>query len=110
MNDLRTATPRAGSRLSVRKLAPAIGAEVVGVDLSQPMGEALFREIERAWHAHCILLFRKQTLDDLQQVDFATRFSELAHTLKAYKGGKLHLRKMACDSKRENKKNLTGKG
>ena len=46
MNDLRTAAPRAGSRLSVRKLAPAIGAEVVGVDLSQPMDDALFREIE----------------------------------------------------------------
>ena len=51
MNGLRTAPPRAGSRLSLRKLAPAIGAEVVGVDLSQPMDDALFREIERAWHA-----------------------------------------------------------
>ncbi len=30
MNDLRMAAPRAGSRLSVRKLAPAIGAEVLG--------------------------------------------------------------------------------
>jgi len=90
MNDLRTAAPRAGSRLSVRKLAPAIGAEVLGVDLSQPMDDALFREIERAWHGHCILLFREQTLDDLQQVAFAARFGDLAHTLKAYEGGKLH--------------------
>src|SRR6266704_2980221 len=60
------------------------------MDLSQPMDDALFREIERAWHAHCILLFRGQTLDDLQQVAFASRFGELAHTLKAYEGGKLH--------------------
>src|SRR6266568_393128 len=59
------------------------------MDLSQPMDDALFREIERAWHAHCILLFRGQTLDDLQQVAFASRFGELAHTLKAYEGGKL---------------------
>ena len=76
--------------MRVAKLAPAIGAEVLGMDLSQPMDDALFREIERAWHAHCILLFRKQTLDDLQQVAFAARFGELAHTLKAYEGGKLH--------------------
>ncbi len=67
--------------MRVTKLAPAIGAEVLGADLSQPMDDALFREIERAWHEHCILLFRKQTLDDLQQVAFAERFGELAHTL-----------------------------
>src|SRR6266849_6012522 len=66
--------------MRVAKLAPAIGAEVLGMDLSQPMDDALFREIERAWHAHCILLFRKQTLDDLQQVTFAARFGELALT------------------------------
>ena len=30
-----------------RKLAPAIGAEVLGVDLSQPMDDALSRKIER---------------------------------------------------------------
>ncbi len=60
------------------------------MDLSQPLEDAPFREIERAWHEHCIVLFRKQTLDDLQQVAFAARFGELAHTLKAYEGGKLH--------------------
>src|SRR5713226_4478708 len=76
--------------MRVAKLAPAIGAEVLGVDLSQPLEDAPFREIERAWHEHCIVLFRKQTLDDLQQVAFAARFGELAHTLKAYEGGKLH--------------------
>ncbi len=36
--------------MRVAKLAPAIGAEVLGMDLSQPMDDALFREIERAWH------------------------------------------------------------
>jgi taurine dioxygenase len=90
MSDLRMATPRAASQSSVRKLAPAIGAEVLGVDLAQSMDDALFGEIERAWHEHCVLLFRSQTLDDLQQVAFASRFGELAHTLKAYEGGKVH--------------------
>jgi alpha-ketoglutarate-dependent taurine dioxygenase len=63
---------------------------VLDVDLSQPMDDALFRDIERAWHEHCVLLFRSQTLDDLQQVAFAARFGELAHTLKDYEGGKIH--------------------
>jgi len=76
--------------VKLRKLAPAIGAEVLDVDLSQPMDDALFRDIERAWHEHCVLLFRSQTLDGLQQVAFAARFGELAHTLKDYEGGKIH--------------------
>lgn len=87
MNQPQVAT---STRFSVRKLAPAIGAEIIGVDLAQPMPHALFRDIERAWHEHSILLFRNQTLDDLQQVAFAARFGELAHTLKAYEGGKIH--------------------
>ncbi len=76
--------------MKLRKLAPAIGAEVLDVNLSQPMDDALFRDIERAWHEHCVLLFRSQTLDGLQQVAFAARFGELAHTLKDYEGGKIH--------------------
>ena len=73
---------------AVRKLAPAIGAEVQDVDLSQPLDEAGFREIEHAWHEHGVLLFRRQTLDDNEQVSFAARFGELAHTLRDYESGK----------------------
>ena len=76
--------------LKLRKLAPAIGAEVQGVDLARPMDDARWREIERAWHEHSVLLFRSQTLGDLAQVAFAARFGELAQTLKDYEGGKLH--------------------
>ena len=76
--------------LRISQLAPAIGAEVLDVDLSQPIDDALFSDIERAWHEHSVLLFRRQTLDDLQQVTFAERFGELAHTLKDYAGGKIH--------------------
>jgi taurine dioxygenase len=71
-------------------LAPALGAEVLGVDLAQPIDEGEFREIERAWHEHSVLLFREQTLGDLQQVAFAGCFGELAQTLKDYEGGKIH--------------------
>jgi taurine dioxygenase len=76
--------------VNLQKLAPAIGAQVLDVDLSRPMDDARFKDILSAWHEHCILLFRGQTFDDLQQVEFAARFGELAHTLKAYEGGKIH--------------------
>ena len=76
--------------MKLTKLAPALGAEVSGVDLAQPLDDARWRDIEAAWHEHSVLVFRSQTLDDLQQVAFAARFGELAHTLKDYEGGKVH--------------------
>jgi taurine dioxygenase len=54
-----------------------LGAEMRGVDLSQPMTAQLFAEIERAWHEHIVLLFRGQKLTDEQLVAFGERFGEL---------------------------------
>src|SRR5260221_11107652 len=76
--------------MKLKKLAPALGAEVSGIDLAQPLDEARWRDIEQAWHEHSVLVFRSQTLGDLQQVAFAANFSELAPTLKGYEGGKRH--------------------
>src|SRR3954447_22963688 len=76
--------------ITVRKLAPAVGAVVSGVDLSQPLDDATFAAIERAWNEHGVLLFRQQTLDDLQEVAFAMRFGEPAETLKHYESGRAH--------------------
>jgi len=76
--------------ITVRKLAPAVGAVVSGVDLSQPLDDATFAAIERAWHEHGVLLFREQTLDDLQEVAFAMRFGDPAETLKRYESGRAH--------------------
>ena len=72
--------------MTVHKLAPAIGAEIGGIDLSEAMDDGVFIDIERAWHEHGVLLFRHQKLDDMQQVEFAQRFGELAHPLKQYEG------------------------
>ena len=76
--------------MKLKKLAPALGAEVSGIDLAQPLDDARWRGIEQAWHEHSVLVFRSQTLGDLQQVAFAAHFGELAQTLKDYEGGKLH--------------------
>ena len=80
------ATKPADLPMTVYKLAPAIGAEVGGVDLSGAIDDGVFADIERAWHKHGVLLFRHQKLDDMQQVKFAQRFGELADTLKQYEG------------------------
>ena len=74
------------AEITVHKLAPHIGAEVRGIDLSAAMYDATFAAIEGAWHDHGVLLFRDQQLDDMQQVRFAERFGPLAHTLKQYEG------------------------
>ena len=73
-------------QLAVRKLAPSIGAEISGVNLSVAIDDDTFATIEQAWHEHSVLLFRHQQLDDMQQVQFAERFGELAHTLKHFEG------------------------
>ena len=63
--------------LSVRPLSPALGAEIVGVDLGKPLDEATVAAIKAAWNEHLVLLFRGQTLSEDDQVRFARHFGEL---------------------------------
>jgi len=63
--------------LSVRSLSPALGAEIVGVDLSKPLDSATVAAIRSAWTEHLVLLFRNQTLSEDDQVRFARHFGEL---------------------------------
>jgi taurine dioxygenase len=63
--------------LAVRPLSPALGAEIVGVDLSKPLDEASIAAIKRAWNEHLVLLFRGQNLSEEDQIRFARHFGEL---------------------------------
>src|SRR3954454_8843860 len=65
------------TKVNVAKLAPALGAEVTGVDLSQPIDAATFAEIRRAWLEHLALRFRGQKLPDPQLLAFSKLFGEL---------------------------------
>jgi taurine dioxygenase len=62
--------------MTIRKLANALGAEVVGVDLRR-LGEADFEQIEQAWRDNLLLVFRDQQLDYPQYISFGHRFGEL---------------------------------
>ena len=63
--------------IRVRKIGEALGAEVIGVDLSQPLAPELFAEIRKAWLEHLVLRFRGQTLSDPQLLAFSKLFGEL---------------------------------
>ena len=53
------------------------GVCVSGVDLSQPLPEATFAAIERAFDRAGVLFFRDQKLNASHQIAFAQRFGEL---------------------------------
>ncbi len=65
------------SRIQVTPLAPVIGAEVHGVDLSQPLDDETFAEVERAFLEFKVVFFREQDLSAKQHLAFAERFGEL---------------------------------
>jgi taurine dioxygenase len=60
--------------IRVRPLSPALGAEIIGVDLREPLDDATFEQILAAWHQHLVILLRDQKLTEEDQVRFAERF------------------------------------
>lgn len=60
--------------MDIRKLTPTFGAEVTGVDLSQPLSDGMFGMIEMLWHKYSMLVFKDQTLSDTRQVEFGRMF------------------------------------
>ena len=70
--------PRPGYRkIEVRLLAGSLGAEIFGVDLSQPVDDETFAEIHQAWLDHQVVFFRNQDITPERYKAFATRFSDL---------------------------------
>ncbi|MGD9921586.1 MAG: TauD/TfdA dioxygenase family protein, partial [Pseudorhodoplanes sp.] len=63
--------------LKIRRLSYALGAEIIGADLTKPMSEEAFAEIRHAFHEHLVLLFRDQVLTPEQHIAFSRRFGEL---------------------------------
>src|SRR3954468_24948226 len=63
--------------IEVRKLTPAIGAEISGIELSEPLGNQVFQEIHDALMANLVIFFRDQDLTHEQHKDFGRRFGAL---------------------------------
>ncbi len=80
-----------GANIGIRPLTPHLGAEVEGVDLSQPLTDTQFADIQRAFLDWSVLVFRDQKLDREQHKAFGRRFGKLhVHPLKASPGYEQH--------------------
>lgn len=64
-------------RIEVHPLTGMLGAEIAGVDLSQPLDDETFEEIHQAWLDHLVIFFRDQDITPDQQIEFGRRFGEL---------------------------------
>ncbi|HZY17863.1 MAG TPA: TauD/TfdA family dioxygenase [Ramlibacter sp.] len=72
-------------RLRIRPLHHTLGAEVLGLDLGEPLAPQDFEEIRRAHLQHHVLVFREQRITPAQQVAFSRRFGPLQiHVLKDF--------------------------
>lgn len=65
------------SELWIQPTGAALGADVHGIDLSQPLSDAMFERILQAWGDHLVLRFSGQKLTDDQLMQFSARFGEL---------------------------------
>lgn len=69
--------------ITVKQLAPALGAEIGGADLTRPVPNDIFAEIRAALDDYSVLVFRDQPLDDELQIAFSKRFGPLETSGKA---------------------------
>jgi alkyl sulfatase len=65
--------------LDVQPVAGQIGAEISGLDLSQPLDDATVAGIRQALLRHRVLFFRDQRLDHAAQIRFGRYFGDLTY-------------------------------
>jgi taurine dioxygenase len=58
----------------VKPLSPALGAEIIGVDLSEDNDDRIFAQIRDTWHQNLVILLRDQRLSEEDEVRFAEKF------------------------------------
>jgi len=63
--------------ISIRKLTPAIGAEIEGIDLSRPLSNAELQTVHDALLDNLVIFFRDQRLTPAQHKAFGSRFGPL---------------------------------
>lgn len=63
--------------IQVKPSGSALGAEIVGADLTRPLDDATFAQIRAAFYEHEVLYFRDRALSDEDQIRFSARFGEL---------------------------------
>ena len=56
--------PQVAIDIAINRLAPALGAEVVGLDLARPFDAPTLARVREAFQEHHMLCFRDQRLSD----------------------------------------------
>ena len=65
------------NNLKIKRIGKHLGAEISGVDLSQPLDDDTFAHIADAFFDNEVAFFRNQHITPAQQVDFTRRFGIL---------------------------------
>ncbi len=63
--------------IEVQPSGAALGADIIGADLSKPLSSEDFGAIHRAWMTHLVLRFRGQNLTDEHLMAFSRNFGAL---------------------------------
>ncbi|MEJ7687015.1 MAG: TauD/TfdA family dioxygenase [Variovorax sp.] len=61
----------------IRRFDAPVGAEVVGLDIGKPIGDADFKRIHQAHLDHHVLVFRDQRITPDEHIAFSRRFGRL---------------------------------
>jgi alpha-ketoglutarate-dependent taurine dioxygenase len=72
---------RAVSSLQTRKVHPAIGLEITGLNLSGPLDRSTIDVIKELWRNYLVLVFPNQSLTEAQQIAFSRHFGNLDITI-----------------------------
>jgi len=65
------------SRIEVKPIAGALGAEIEGVRIGEDLHDDLIAEVRQALNEHCVIFFRNQEFDAEQHKAFARRFGKI---------------------------------
>ena len=63
--------------IHITQLSPALGAQIDGINLSEPLSTENHKLIEQALLTHQVLFFRNQPITPQQQASFASHFGDL---------------------------------
>ena len=84
----------------MRPASGALGAEISGLDLSQPLDDDLFAGIRQAFHDHLVLCFRDQRLGPAEHLAFTRRFGPVEpHPLGSRRGLQEHPEVMVLENR-----------
>ena len=82
---MQTSNLKQVKMVGIRPIGANFAAEIVGLDLADPLGDALFGALYSAFLQHKILVFRNQYFDDDAHSYFARRWGKLqVHVLNQY--------------------------